>query len=325
MRLLILGGTEFVGRALVAEGLDRGWDVTVFNRGNKPAPRGVTALTGDRGDPATLDFDGRWDLVVDTWSWAPSAVRDSANALVGKAAHYTYISSRSVYEYPTPPGAGEDAPVVQADPNDAMTSYDRDKAGGELAATAAFGDQALLVRAGLVLGPWENIGRLPWWLARARRGGRMLAPGPADLDLQLIDVRDLAAWTLTAAEQRRSGPYNLVSPPGHTTMRDLLAACLKETGSDAELVWTDPEKILAEGVEPWNDLPIWIPPGELHDVMHRADVSKAVAHGLRCRPAEETVAATWAWMQEIGGTPAQRPDRKAPGLDPAIEARILNR
>jgi 2'-hydroxyisoflavone reductase len=325
MRLLVLGGTEFVGRVLVAEGLARGWDVTVFNRGSKPVPPGVTAIRGDREDPATLDFDGRWDLVADTWSWAPRAVRDSAAALAGKAGHYTYVSSRSVYEYPTPAGAAEDAPVVEADPGAGMTSYDKDKAGGELAATAAFGDRALLVRAGLILGPWENIGRLPWWLARMARGGPVLAPGPADLKLQLIDVRDLAVWTLDAAERGRGGPYNVVSPAGHTTMRELLETCAKVTGGGAELVWTDPEPILAEGVEPWNDLPIWIPPGELYDVMHRADVSKAVADGLRCRPVAETIADTWAWMQEIGGPPAQRPDRQAPGLDTAIEERILNR
>ena len=325
MRLLILGGTEFAGRALVDEGLARDWDVTVFNRGTRPPPPGVTALRGDRRDPATLVFDGEWDIVADTWSWEASAVRDSANALAGRAEHYAYISSRSVYRDPVPAGADEGAPLVEASPDAGPTGYPQDKAGGELAASAAFAERALLVRAGLVLGPWENIGRLPWWLARIARGGRVLAPGPADAGLQYIDVRDLAAWTLTAAERGLGGPYNAVSPPGHTTMRELLETCRTVTGSAAELVWTDPQPILAAGIEPWMDLPIWLPPGEDYAFMHGSDVSKALAAGLRCRPVAETVAGTWAWLQSLGRPPAQRPDRPSPGLDPAIEEQVLAR
>ncbi|RLU83073.1 reductase [Streptomyces griseocarneus] len=327
MRLLILGGTEFVGRALTDAALTRGWEVTVFHRGLHEPPAGVRALHGDRVAPgglAALDT-GEWDAVVDTWSSAPTAVRDAARALAGRVGRYAYISTGSVYAYPSPPGRDESHPLVEGSPDAAAIDYPQDKRGGELAVTAAFGDEAsLLVRSGLILGPWENIGRLPWWLNRIARGGPVLAPGPRDLGLQFIDVRDLAAWTLDAVAAGLSGPYDLISPPGHTTMGALLDACAQVTGSDAELRWTDPERILAAGVQPWTDLPVWVPRGELYDTLHLGAGAKAAAAGLRCRPAEETVADTWAWLTSLGGKAPQRPDRPAPGLPPDVEAKLLS-
>ncbi|MFD8590621.1 NAD-dependent epimerase/dehydratase family protein [Streptomyces sp. NPDC059637] len=326
MRLLILGGTEFVGRAVTDEALGRGWDVTVFHRGSHAPPPGVTELLGDRtarGGLAALE-KGEWDAVVDTWSWAPSAVRDAARLLAGRAGSYAYVSSGSVYTFPVPAGSDEDAPVVGASPDDdGESDYPRAKRGGELAALDAFGDRALLVRAGLILGPRENIGRLPWWLRRIARGGPVPAPGPRSLELQYVDARDLAAWTLDAAVAGLGGPFNVVSPPGHTTTGELLEACVRVTGSDAELRWTDPERILAAGVEPWSDLPVWAPPGELHDALHRSDVSRALGAGLRCRPVAETVADTWEWLRSLDGEPPQRPDRPPVGLSPEQEARLL--
>ncbi|OMI40854.1 NAD-dependent epimerase/dehydratase family protein [Streptomyces sparsogenes] len=335
MRLLLLGGTEFVGRAVAEEALARDWQVTVFNRGRHEPPAGVAALRGDRsaaGGLAALEGAGagEWDVVVDTWTGAPSAVRDAARLLAGRAGHYVYVSSRSVYAYPAPAGLDEDGPLVEASPDAGEVEYAEAKRGGELAAEAAFGDRALLARAGLILGPYENVGRLPWWLTRiagAARGGtlggRVLAPGPRDLPLQYIDVRDLAAWLLDAAERGLGGPYNLVSPPGHATFGELLEACVAATGSDAELCWTDPETVLAAGVEPWTELPIWLPPGELYDTVHQSDVSRALAAGLRCRPVAETVAATWEWLCALGGRAPHRPDRPPVGLDPEREARVL--
>ncbi|KAA2266590.1 NAD-dependent epimerase/dehydratase family protein [Solihabitans fulvus] len=326
MRLLVLGGTEFVGRTVVEDALARGWQVTVFNRGTHEPPSGVTGLRGDRTAPgglAALD-GGEWDIAVDTWTDAPSAVRDAARALAGRVGRYVYVSSRSVYAYPSPVGAGESAPLVDGSPDDGDVDYPNAKRGGELAVAAEFGDRALFARAGLVIGPYENIGRLPWWLNRIARGGDVLAPGPSDLRLQYIDVRDLARWTLDAAERGLDGPYNLVSQPGHTTMRELLEACVAATGSDARLRWVDPEAITAAGVQPWTDLPIWLPPGELYDTMHRADASKAVAAGLVCRPVGETVADTWTWLTGLGGVAPHRKDRPAVGLAPEVEAALLN-
>lgn len=325
MKLLVLGGTRFVGRAVVEDALDRGWTVAVFNRGTHRPPPGVTALVGDRSQPEGLTAleDGEWDLVVDTWSAAPSAVRDATQLLRDRVGRFVYVSSRSVYVFPPPAGAGEEAPLVEGDPDAGDAEYAQAKAGGELAALAAFGDRALLLRAGLILGPYEDVGRLPWWLRRIEQGGTVLAPGPPDAPLQLIDARDLAAWALSAAQRGLNGPYNVVSRPGHATMRSLLEACVHVTGSQAELCWVEPDRILAAGVRPWNDLPIWIPPGEAYEGMHHADVSKAMAAGLHCRPVVDTVADTWAWLRDVHGQVPLRQDRPPVGLDPQVEARIL--
>lgn len=326
-RLLVLGGTGFVGPAVVDEALAREWDVTVLNRGTRPVPEGVTALQGDRTAPGGLSAldEGHWDVVVDTWAAAPTAVRDTAAALADRADRFVYISSRSVYRWPIPAGADERAPTVAASPDDGDVEYPQAKAGGELAATATFGDRTLLARAGLILGPREDIGRLPWWLTRIADGGRVLAPGPIDVGVQFIDARDLARFVATAAERGLSGPYDLVSPVGHATLRDVLEACVAVTGSGAELQWTAPGTILAAGVQPWTDLPIWLPPGESHDAMHGSDVSKAVAAGLRCRPVVDTVADTWAWLRSLDA-PFAQPDRdyvQPVGLDRNVETRLL--
>ncbi|RFU86267.1 reductase [Streptomyces triticagri] len=327
MRLLILGGTEFVGRAVAEEATARGHDVTVFHRGRHAPPSGVTALHGDRTSPDGLAAlaGGEWDAVLDTWSGAPRAVRDTARLLAGRTAHYLYVSSCSVYAWPRPAGADESAPVVAGSADAEQTEYAADKRGGELAALDAFGaDRSLFARAGLILGPYENIGRLPWWLGRIAAGGPVLAPGPRDLPVQYIDARDLAAWLVDAAAAGLSGPYNLVGPQGHATMGGLLDACVRATGSTAELRWTDPEVVLAAGIEPWTQLPAWLPAGtELYDALYTVGVERAVASGLSCRPVEETVEATWAWLRSIGGVAPQRPDRPVVGLPAELEAKAL--
>ncbi|WNM34658.1 reductase [Streptomyces sp. Li-HN-5-11] len=328
MRLLVLGGTEFAGRAVAEAATGRGWEVTVLNRGRQSPVPGVRSLRGDRTAPGGLAAlaDGTWDAVVDTWSAAPRAVRDAARLLRNRAERYVYVSTCSVYAWAPPAGYTEEAPLVEGAEADAdQTDYPQDKLGGELAAAGAFGpDRSVLVRSGLILGPYENIGRLPWWLGRIARGGPVLAPGPRELPLQYVDVRDLAAWILGAVERELSGPYNLMSPQGHATMGELLDACVRVTGAGAELRWTDPDTVLGAGIEPWTQLPVWVPPGsDMHDALHSADVSRAVATGLSCRPVTETVADTWSWLQSIGGRASQRPDRTAAGLDPAVEAKVL--
>ncbi|WP_306337911.1 NAD-dependent epimerase/dehydratase family protein [Streptomyces sp. KL118A] len=326
MRLLMLGGTEFVGRAVTEAALARGWEVTVFHRGHHAAPAGTRAVHGDRTAEGGLDglADGEWDVVVDTWSAAPRVVRDAARLLAGRAGRYVYVSSASVYRYPGEAGSDENFPVVDGDPDADASAYAEDKRGGELAAIAGFGaERTLLARAGLILGPWENIGRLPWWLNRMERGGTVLAPGPRDLDIQYVDVRDLAEWILDAAAAGLHGPYNLVSPMGRITMGELLDACAEVTESTATLRWTEPQAVLDAGIEQWMELPVWLAPGELHDTMHRTSSEKAIATGLRTRPAAETVRDTWEWLRSIGGTAPQRPDRPVVGLAPEKEAKAL--
>ena len=308
-RILVLGGTAFVGPALVDAALDRGAEVTVFNRGTRGVPDGVTALVGDRaaGDLAALDGTGDFDVVVDTWSGAPNAVADTVTRLNGRVGSYVYVSSCSVYTFPSADGSDETAPIVEGDPEaEDSNDYAQAKRGGELAAEGHVGP-TVLARAGLVLGPRSNIGRLAWWLQRIARGGDVLAPGPSDLAIQYVDSRDLAAFCIDAGLSGLDGPFNVLGPPGQTSMADLLLACLEVTGSDARLRWVDPEVIEEAGIEPWTELPVWLPPGEMHGAMHGFDTRAARAAGLRSRLLSETVADTWAWLQEVGDPPV-RPD-----------------
>lgn len=319
----MLGGTHFVGRNVVEEALRRGDLVTTLNRGvsGTPVP-GVRALHADRRDQEALAAalgSGEWDAVVDTWSGAPAVVRDTARLLRDRVGHYGYVSSRSVYRWPLPPGVDESAPVVEGDPaGEGDQDYAAAKRGGELAVLESFPGRALLARAGLILGPYEDIGRLPWWLKRVSGGGRIPAPGPPDRPLQYVDARDLAAWMLAGAERQLTGAFNTVSRPGHATMGQLLEACNDVTGRRAELVWLSPETLEAAGVTGWSDLPIWVPPtGEMAG-LHDGDVTAAHAAGLRCRPVLETVADTWAWV-EVAGYPEPRGDRPPLGPTPEVD------
>ncbi|GLY87389.1 NAD-dependent epimerase/dehydratase family protein [Actinoallomurus iriomotensis] len=326
MRLLVLGGTHHVGRAVVETALARGDEVTTVNRGLSRAPAaGVEALVADRTDPDAMRravADREWDAVVDTWSGPPRVVRDACELLAGRTGHYGYVSSRSVHRWPIPPGAAEDAPVVDGDPGaEDDEDYAAAKRGGELAALEAFGDRALLARAGLILGPYEVIGRMPWWLRRIERGGPVLAPEP-ERPLQYVDARDLARWMLSAADRGIGGAFNTVSPSGYCTMRELLETAVRVTGADADLVWVSPGVIEEAGISPWTELPIWLPLNSEYDGMHDSDVSAAVAAGLTFRPMPETVADTWAWLQ-AEGDPAPRPGAPGIGLDPDKERRVL--
>jgi len=312
----------------VEAGLARGDEVTTLNRGltGVQAP-GAERLIADRTDVEALRaaLAGReWEAVIDTWSGAPRVVLEAGRELSGRVGHYGYVSSRSVYEWPVLPGVDESAPLADgaADAQDGE-DYVAAKRGGELAAIEVFGDKALLARAGLILGPYEQVGRLPWWLRRMERGGRVLAPGPAEQPLQYIDARDLAIWMLSAAERGIGGAFNTVSQPGHTTMRELVETAVAVTGSDAELVWVSPEAIEKAGIEAWTELPIWVPPTGEGAGMHRGDVSAAYRTGLACRPVRETIEDTWAWMQ-TEGEPARPANRGSMGLDPEKERQALS-
>lgn len=325
--VLVLGGSGFVGPAVVDAALARGWEVAAFNRGRREPPPGVRALTGDRLRADDLDAleHGEWDIVVDTWSGAPCAARDSAARLRDRARRYVYVSSCSVYVPPPPIGLDESFATVTASPDARDGDYPALKRGAELAVLAAFQDRALLLRAGLILGPGEDVGRLPWWLSRMARGGRVLCPGPPDLPLQYIDARDLADFALHAATSGVSGAVNTVSRRGHTTMGELLEACCTVAApAGTELVWPASDAITAAGIEPWTELPIWIPADHPYAGMHGADVTRAYTAGLHCRPMLETVRDTWAWMQSFGvAGPPRRADLPAPGLDPERERALL--
>jgi nucleoside-diphosphate-sugar epimerase len=327
MRILVLGGGTFVGRALVEAAAGAGHDVTTLTRSTMPpcADGGrVEALFGDRTTRDGLSGVGNreWDAVFDTWAHAPRVVKASATLLEHATPYYAYVSSASVYREPVPVGANENHPTFDSDPDADATIYPADKRGAELAVLHAFGPKrCLIARAGLILGPHEGPGRLPWWLNRIARGGDVLAPEPRDWPRQYVDSRDLAAWMVLCAERRTSGVFNAVSQSGFTTMRAMLESCRAVTGSDANLVWIDADFLLKNGVEPWTELPIWLPPGPDLDA-HSLDTSAAALAGLTFRPVVETVRDTWHWMRD-GGKPRTREDSPDVGLDPEKERDIV--
>lgn len=332
MDILVIGGSVFVGRTLVEAALARGHKVTTFNRGRTGADvPGVIAVRGDREDPADLARlaeSGTWDAVIDVCGFTPRVVGDSVRALNGRAGAYAFISTIGVYQdWPNGPVDESSAripcaPDAGADDGD----YSTLKAGCERAVEGGFDGRVLVVQPGLILGPYENVGRLPWWLRRIAAGGRVLAPGDPDREMQLIDVRDLVAFTLDHVEAGSEGRYMASGAPANTTMGRWLADCVEATGSDAELVWVDDEFLLSHGVEVWTELPLWAPPGEGLAAVWAPDSSRALADGLEPRPVRDTVADTWAWLTTLGESealPRYRSHAGTPGIDPDKEARIL--
>jgi nucleoside-diphosphate-sugar epimerase len=324
-KVLVLGGTDFVGPALVDAALARGDEVTIFHRGQTgSAPDGVRVIHGDRTQSSDLDALAReqWDVVVDAWSRAPRVVLESAQRLEGSAARYVYISTISVYASVHEGVVTESSSPVDATPDAESTDYAADKRGAELAVERVFGpDRCVLARPGLILGPRENIGRLPWWLRRVAAGGEVLAPGPPENPLQYIDARDLAGFALDTA---LCGAVNVLSPPGYTTMADLLAVCSEVTGSSTTFTWVDAEFLLARDVKPWVELPIWVPPVGDMAGFYSTDASLAERSGLRLRSVRDTITDTWTWLRDRPDwAPLVAPNRGRVGMEPSREADLL--
>lgn len=329
MRLLIIGGTSFLGRAVAREAVRRGDDVTTFNRGRTgPDVEGVEAVRGDRASDHDLAVlaGRRFDVIVDTCGFVPNVVGRSARVLAGSGAHYVFVSSISATT--TWPGAqtpdGLDGRACAADAGPGDGDYGDLKAGCERAVTQVFGDRSTVVRAGLIIGPHENVGRLPWWLGRIARGGEVLAPGDPDLPMQLIDARDVAAFMLDSGTAGTPGTFNVTGPRGNTTMGSWLGHCVTATGSGAGLTWVDDAFLVEREVEPWAELPLWMPQGQDGDHVWDAATDRAERAGLRTRPVLESVRDTWAWMRGGGQVPEQPPrDLPRNGIDPDKEQRIL--
>ncbi|MGH3158585.1 MAG: NAD-dependent epimerase/dehydratase family protein, partial [Streptosporangiaceae bacterium] len=261
MRILVLGGTRFVGRALVDQAVSRGHDVTTFTRGRHGEPRpGAESLHGDRTVAADLAvLAGRdWDAVIDTSMLAPAHVAASAAVLAGHVGHYTYVSTLSVYsERPREPVTEDSATfggAPDAEGDLESLGYGVLKSGSERAVTAAFPDRHLIVRPGLIAGPHDDVGRLPWWLARLARGGRVLTPGDPGRPVRLTDARDLAAWMLDSGRRGITGTVNVPGPRG-ATFGQLIDACLAATLAAstpaAELIWAPDDVLLSAGVQPY--------------------------------------------------------------------------
>jgi nucleoside-diphosphate-sugar epimerase len=293
MRILVLGGTVFLGRHVTAQALARGHEVTLFTRGLHGADLFGEAerVCGDRaGDLAALR--GReWDAAIDTSGYRPEHVAASAGLDVG---HYVFVSSANAYpDWPEHP-VDEDSPAWESDADD----YGPQKAACERAAEAALPGRVARVRAGLIVGPHDSVFRLPWWVRRIARGGTVPAPGDPSRPVQVIDARDLAGWMLDLAERRVAGTLNGTAPIGQTTMGELLGAAVAATGSGAELRWVPDAALEAAGVEPWVELPLWIP--ERFAGTWAIGTTRAEAAGLRCRPVAETVADVAAWLRDGG-------------------------
>ncbi|MDT0319282.1 NAD-dependent epimerase/dehydratase family protein [Streptomyces millisiae] len=334
MRILVLGGGWFLGRRIAEQALERGWEVSTFSRGRsgRDVP-GVRAIRGDRTveeDLKRLADAGPWDAVVDTSSadFAPRRILAGARVLEPAVGRCVYVSTVNAYVgWPFEP-LSEDSPLLDAPP-DAGEEFGRDgssaayygvqKAGSERAVVEAFGEgRALILRPGVILGPGEYVGRLPWWLRRAERGGEILAPGEPGQSIQPVDVRDVAAFALDQAAIGGAGAFNIAAPIGRETMAGFLTACVEVTGGGGELRWTPDDVLLAAGVRQWTELPLWrAAPGSW-----RVDASRAQAAGLTCRPLAETVADTWAWLQG-GGMPVEHPRWGEHGIAPEREAAIL--
>jgi nucleoside-diphosphate-sugar epimerase len=320
VRLLVLGGTKFLGRAAVEAALARGHEVTLFNRGetNPELFPEAEKLRGDRdGDLAALE--GReWDGVLDPSGFVPRVVRASAELLRGSVGHYVFVSSGSVYAEPYTPGYDENAPTVELeDPNseDVMKDYGALKAACEDVVSEVFPDGHTNARAGLIVGPHDPSGRFPYWPLRIAAGGEALAPAPPERLVQFIDARDLGAWLVTACEEGIAGTFNATGEP--QPLGDVLAAC----PGDPELVWVDEAFLLEQGVDPWMELPLWVPADV--EAFLQMSVAKAVATGLRFRPPEETAQDTLAWARETGAELVTKTGYGSAGLDPAREAELL--
>jgi 2'-hydroxyisoflavone reductase len=326
MRILILGGTGFIGPHMVAEALRRGHDVTLFNRGrtnSKLFPDLVT-LVGDRNNALDSLKGQSWDAVIDNSGYVPRHVEDSARLLASAASHYVYTSTISAYASLANP-VDEDAPLARIDDESVEEvtngTYGPLKALCEKRAAEEFGDDRLtIIRPTYICGPGDRTDRFTYWPARTLLGGEMLWPGTPKDKIQIIDVRDLANFTIDVCEQRIVGTYNAVTPAGSFSMGDLLADSLGVTAADMTPVWMDYEFIQTQSTGSGNAFPIWSPP--LPENAGDAFVSgeRAVAKGLRNRPTRETARDTVSWWKTL---PAERRAKMQAGLSPEIETRIL--
>ena len=336
MRLLILGGTGFIGPHQVRYALERGHRITLFNRGRRKAAWAgpVEELFGDRdGDLKALE--GRdWDACIDNATSVPAWVRDAARVLKGRVGQYVFISTISAYAA-NDTVADETALLAVYDGADAMaetaTSLGADrrrlygplKALSEKEAQTQYGEAATtIIRASLIVGPGDETDRFTYWPARLARGGEILAPGDGSDPVQFIDVRDLAEWTIRVAEERTTGVFNASGPATPITMEQMLAAIAQGLRVHPTLVWGPATFLKENEVSPWGDMPVWIPGRGETFGFHRRDIRRAVAAGLRYRALPLTAFDTLAWLRTL---PPERQARLRAGLMPEREADLLTR
>jgi 2'-hydroxyisoflavone reductase len=332
LRILILGGTAFLGPQVVEAALARGHSVTLFNRG-KTNPQlfpDLEKLHGDR-DPRKGEglkaLEGRtWDAVVDTSGYYPRMVRASAELLAGRIRQYIFISSISVYSDNSIVGMDESGPIgTIEDPTvetmgDQFQNYGPLKALCEQAAEAAMPGHTTSIRPGLIVGPGDRTPRFTYWPVRVERGGEVLAPGAPSDPIQFIDVRDLADFIVKVIDDRTMGTFNANGPVSPTTIGTLLETCKSVSKSDATFTWVDAGFLEQQKVSGWSDLPVWVPPTGESAGMHRGSIAKAIKAGLKSRPIEVTVQDTLTWYH---GLPAEKLASLKWALTPEREAEVL--
>ena len=324
MRILIIGGTRFLGRHLVEAALERSHDVTLFNRGKSNPdlfPRLETIL-GDREQDINK-LNGRiWDAVIDVAGYLPRIVRLSAELLKGNVARYVFISTISVYKDFKKSGIDESYPVgkLEEETVEEITgeTYGPLKALCEQVVQDIYGVRALIVRPGLIVGPHDPTDRFTYWPVRVARGGDVLAPQGPEAPIQIIDVRDLADFIIKLIQDNASGIYNATGPDYELTIGKLLEVSKQVSDSHANFQWASVESLKLHKVEPWSDMPTWVPDDEEGIGLSRVEVSKAIAAGLKFRPLEETVHDTLEWAQ------TRPPDHQwRAGLTAEREAEVL--
>ena len=328
MKLLVIGGSQFVGRHLVEAAAARGDQVTVFNRGRTAAvwPAGVDVRHGDRKADLSALAEGQWDAVVDTCGYLPRDVARTADCLQGRVGRYVFVSSISVYASFGQPNNEASALGVIDDVDTEVVdgrTYGPLKALCEQAVTARFGERALLIRPGLIVGPHDPTQRFTYWparVARAADGQAVLVPGTAGDGIQVIDVRDLVAFILRAIDDGRHGPFNLVCASGTQTMGALVEACAAAANCRPVWIWASPADVERCGLEAWSDLPVWVPAVGDHAAFALVDNCTAQVAGLQIRPIAQTVADTLAWYR---GLPADQQAFTKAGLAPEREAGAL--
>jgi 2'-hydroxyisoflavone reductase len=315
MKLLILGGTVFLGRHVVDAALAARCEVTLLNRGTHDIrfAQPVEQLRGDRDGDLSALHGRQFDAVVDCSGYTSAHLQRTADALGGRVDHYLFVSTISVYAR-FAPGCSydESAPATTA-----TEGYGGCKARAEEVIQAAYPGRVTVLRPGLIVGSHDPTGRFTYWPLRLARGGRVLAPGRPGRSIQFIDVRDLAAWCVQLAVQRKPGVFHGVGPSG--TMVDLLQACHQAAGADSQLVWRDDADLLRANVAPWTGLPLWLPEADADfGGMLLASDRRAVKAGLTTRPWVVTARDTLAWARDVGSVAAS-----AATLTPEAEAGIL--
>ncbi|MEI2433468.1 SDR family oxidoreductase [Lysobacter yananisis] len=331
LKLLVLGGTGFLGPHFVEAARKRGHTLTLFNRG-KTNPdkfsgedyRDIEQLHGDRKtDLSALAGERKWDAVLDTSAYVPADVTRSAKLLAPKVKQYLLVSTISVYAKNDVPSDETSTLAVLSDPN--VTEVTGETYGGlkalcEKAAEAELPGRTTVVRPGLIVGPGDNSDRFTYWPARADRGGEILAPGSAEDPTQFIDVRDLAAFLLACIERGHVGIYNADAEPGALTMGALLRESQKAAGKKSTLTWAPADFLEAQKVAPWSDMPVWIPARGEYAGFGHTSVRKARAAGLSYRPLRDTVRDTLAWWRKL---PEERRAKPKAGLSAQRESEVL--